>query len=80
MSRKIFLMSFFEKSQSCACGGEREREGTHGLITAPHRSWTIRDHRRASETLTGRGLRKVAEKHAKKEKMGNYFASESLYL
>ena len=35
MSRKIFLMSFFKKPQSCACGGEREREGGHGLLTAP---------------------------------------------
>ena len=35
MSRKIFLISFFEKSQSCACGGEGERGGGHGLITAP---------------------------------------------
>ena len=35
---------------------------------------------RRAETLTGRGLRKVAQKHAKKEKTGNYFASESLYL
>ena len=80
MSRKIFLMSFFKIFQSCACGGERARETDHGLITAPHRSWTIRDHRRASETLTGRGLRKIAQKHAKKEKIENYFASESLYL
>jgi len=57
----------FKNFQSYTCGGESAREEGHGLITAPHRSWTIRGTgRRRPETLTGRGLRKIAQKHAKK--------------